>query len=157
MITLPSQAPTIQIRNQDDESVSLQDLRGSWVVLFLYPKDNTSGCTKEACGFRDAHAELQALGVTVIGLSKDSPKSHQGFIQKQSLDFPLWSDQETKLIQELGAWKEKSMYGRTYMGIVRSTFVIDPTGTIVHVWDKVKPATHPQEVLEWMNNHLKSQ
>ena len=130
-------------------SCSLADFKGQKTVLYFYPKDNTSGCTAEACDFRDNYNRLTAKAV-VIGVSPDSVKSHIGFRQKQGLNFILLSDSEHKLAEALGVWKEKSMYGRKYMGIERSTFVIDKDGKIAHEWRKVKVAGHVDEVMKFL-------
>ncbi|MDA1079182.1 MAG: peroxiredoxin [bacterium] len=135
----------ISVSDQDGSEVSLQNQLGHYTVLYFYPKDDTPGCTKEACSFRDAEAEMQKLGVTVIGVSPDKPASHQKFQKKYSLSFPLWSDPEHKLAEAFGAWGGK---------ILRSTFVIDPKGKIVAVWPKVKPEAHAEEVLEFLRENL---
>ena len=128
--------------------------RSSYVVLYFYPKDNTPGCTKEACEFRDAEAEMKKLGARVIGVSKDSPKSHQNFADKYNLNFELWSDQDHQLIEAFGAWVQKKKFGKTYMGIARSTFILDPEGKIIKVWENVKPEGHAQEVLEFLRGKI---
>ena len=122
------------------------DLLGQWAVLYIYPKDNTSGCTKETREFNEKHSEFESLGVRIFGLSKDSMKSHISFSEKLSLQFPLISDPQTKLIQNLNAWKEKSMYGKKYMGAERSTFLIDKNLIIKRIWRKVKVDGHVDEV-----------
>lgn len=156
MLTQNDQAPTdISVVNQDDQRVSLADLQGKHVLLYFYPKDNTPGCTKEACSFRDNFSELQNIGVTVIGVSADSPKSHQSFKQKHSLPFPLWSDPDKKLIEAFGVLKEKSMFGKTFLGIQRSSFAIDPNGKILKVWPNVSPQKHTQEVIDFFEKELK--
>lgn len=156
MLTQNDQAPTdISVVNQDNQQVSLADLQGKHVVLYFYPKDNTPGCTKEACSFRDNFSELQNIGVTVIGVSADSPKSHQSFKQKHSLPFPLWSDPDKKLIEAFGVLKEKSMFGKIFLGIQRSSFAIDPNGNILKVWPNVSPQKHPQEVIDFFEKELK--
>jgi len=121
-------------------------LKGKPYVLYFYPKDDTSGCTAEACGFRDALPTFSKLGLTVIGVSKDSLESHEKFAKKYNLTFPLASDKESDLCEKFGVWKQKSMYGRTYMGIERSTFLIDAKGKIVGVWHKVSVPGHIDEV-----------
>ncbi len=148
MLTVDDNAPQdVVITDQDGEDASLADLRGSWVVVFFYPRDNTPGCTTEVCSFRDSIEPLKKAGAVVIGVSKDSEKSHQKFIEKQSLNFPLWADPEHKLMEAFGTWQLKKFMGREYMGTTRSTFLIDPSGKIVHVWEKVKPAGHAEDVL----------
>ncbi len=154
---LPKNSPAplnIPITDQDGNEVSLQDQLGHYTALYFYPKDDTPGCTKEACSFRDAEKEMQKLGVTVIGVSPDKPASHQKFQKKYSLSFPLWSDPDHKLAEAFGAWGEKKFMGKTYQGILRSTFIIDPEGKIVAVWPKVKPAEHAAEVLEFLRENL---
>jgi len=127
--------------------LTLQSLRGKTVVLYFYPKDNTSGCTKEACGFRDANDDLQDLGVVVLGVSKDSLKSHGNFAAKHELNFPLLSDPDREVIEAYSAWVEKRNYGRTYFGIERCTYLIDGEGVIRKVWRKVKVKDHVEQVL----------
>lgn len=142
--------PVPKFTLQDDQgaTVTQHDLEGAWVVLYAYPKDNTPGCTTEACDFRDNWARVQAAGARVYGLSKDSVKSHQGFIAKQGLPFRLLSDPEAVLLKALGAYGAKLMYGKEVEGIIRSTFLVDPKGVIRHVWPKVSVNGHVQEVLE---------
>lgn len=130
-----------------EKTFKLADFSGQQVVLYFYPKDNTSGCTQEACAFRDNYNRLLSKAV-VIGVSPDSIKSHIGFQQKQNLNFILLSDPEHKLSEAFGVWKEKSMYGRKYMGIERSTFILDKQGKIVREWRKVKVPGHVDEVLK---------
>lgn len=131
---------------QQEATVSLSDFRGQWLVLYFYPKDNTSGCTKQACALRDAWQELQEIS-TVIGVSGDSIKSHQKFIQDHRLPYVLWSDADHALALACGVWVEKSMYGRTYMGMERTTYLVDPSGVVRAVFPKVKPDQHLDKVL----------
>ena len=131
-----------------DGQVHLGDLKGKNVVLYFYPKDDTPGCTKEACNFRDANHLLQRRGVVVLGVSADDVASHQEFADKYSLPFPLLSDTDTKVSQLYDVWKEKNMYGKKYMGVNRETFLIDKEGVVRKIWHKVKPDEHAQEVLE---------
>jgi peroxiredoxin Q/BCP len=140
--------PAFSLSDDHGVTVSPSDWAGSWVVLYAYPKDSTPGCTTEACDFRDNWARVQALGVKVYGISKDSVKSHQNFIAKQSLPFRLLSDPEATLLKALGAFGKKMMYGKEVEGIIRSTFLIDPKGVIRHVWPKVSVKGHVAEVLE---------
>ena len=133
----------------NEKEYSLSDIKGEKVILYFYPKDNTSGCTQEACDFRDNINRLTNYA-TVVGVSPDSIKSHLKFREKQSLNFILLSDTEHKLAEEYGVWKEKSMYGRKYMGIERSTFVLDKNGNIEKEWRKVKVKGHIDEVLEYL-------
>ena len=150
MLKVGDKAPVIEVKDINNENVSLADLSGQYVVLYFYPKDDTPGCTKEACSFRDWNAELKKLGVKVVGVSKDSVTSHKKFIEKYELNFDLWSDEDHQLIEAFGAWQKKSMMGKEYMGTVRSTFVIDPKGIILRVWDKVNPPEHGQEIRDFI-------
>jgi peroxiredoxin Q/BCP len=131
----------------DSGTVALKDLKGKTVVLYFYPKDDTSGCTKEACDFRDGLPDFSKAKAVVIGVSKDSVESHKKFKTKHKLNFALGSDEDGKVCNAYGVWKEKSMYGRKYMGIERSTFVIDGAGVLRAEWRKVKVADHADEVL----------
>jgi peroxiredoxin Q/BCP len=140
-------APDFTLTADGDKEVTLSDYRGQRVVLYFYPKDHTSGCTTEACNFRDDYSQIIAAGAVVLGVSPDSVKSHDGFKLKYELPFALLSDPEHRVAEMYGAWGEKKMYGRTYLGILRSTFVIDEEGKIVKVFPKVKPKNHSQEVL----------
>jgi len=128
--------------------LSLSQLKGQAVVLYFYPKDNTSGCTKEAEAFRDLYEDFRKAGAEIVGVSKDSVKKHDNFRDKIAIPYPLVSDEDGTLCEDYGVWVEKSMYGRKYMGIERATFLIDKTGTIARVWRKVKVAGHAEEVLE---------
>ena len=144
----------IKLQGLDTEGIekefSLNDFKGQKVILYFYPKDNTSGCTQEACDFRDNINRLTSYA-TVIGVSPDSIKSHKSFKEKQSLNFILLSDPEHKLAEEFEVWKEKSMYGRKYMGIERSTFILDKNGKIEKEWRKVKVKGHVDEVIEYLS------
>ena len=131
----------------DDGTLSLETLRGGKVVLYFYPKDSTPGCTIEAKGFRDLHDAFAAKGVTILGMSKDPPKKHKSFKAKECLPFTLVSD-EGGLCEAYGVWREKTLYGRKYMGIARVTFLVDEAGIVSRVWDPVKAAGHAQEVLD---------
>lgn len=148
MLEIGTRAPDFTLPDQNGVSHSLSDYRGKKVILYFYPKDQTAGCTKEACSFRDRYPQITEKGAVVIGISKDSVKSHKNFEEKQSLPFTLLSDEDTAVIQMYDVWKEKKMAGRTYMGIVRSTYLIDEEGVIVKTYDKVKTAVHGDEVLE---------
>lgn len=148
-------APSFSAPDATGRPVSLARFKGKkTVVLYFYPKDNTSGCTQEACGFRDAHAKLKKAGVEVIGISPDSVASHEKFSAKFDLPFPLVADEDKQICQSYGVWQEKSMYGRKYMGVARTTFIIDRKGRIAHVFEKVKPAGHEEEVLTWIKQNL---
>ena len=156
MLKINDQAPLdIKVFDEAGKLISLRSLLGKYVVLYFYPKDNTPGCTTEACNFRDANIELKELGAIVIGVSKDSVASHQKFKVGHQLNFPLWSDSDHKLLAAFGAWQEKKMFNKIYLGIVRSTFILDPQGKIVKVWEKVNPKNHDEEVLEFFKK-LKS-
>jgi len=141
-------APDILLTADDGSPIALSDLRGQRVVVYFYPKDDTSGCTQEACEFRDQAAEFDAVGARVIGISPDSIASHVNFRDKHGLPFTLLSDPNHEAAEAYGVWVEKSMYGRTYMGIERSTFVIGPDGVLEHALYKVKPAGHAGSILE---------
>lgn len=141
-------APRFTLPSDRGEDVSLESLRGRPVVLYFYPRDDTSGCTTQACEFRDSWAEVQSRGAVVLGVSPDGVKSHQKFRDKFSLPFPLLADEDHAVAEAYGVWGEKSMYGRKYQGILRTTFVIDGAGRIARVFEKVKPKGHAAEVLE---------
>lgn len=141
-------APSCPLAVDGGGNLALSDLKGKIVILYFYPKDSTPGCTREAIDFRDLKGEFDALGAIVIGVSRDSVKSHKGFKKKQDLNFPLLSDPDAMLAQSYGVWKEKKQYGRTFMGIERSTFLIDRQGVIRREWRKVKVDGHAREVLE---------
>jgi thioredoxin-dependent peroxiredoxin len=140
-------APDFTLPTDGGGSISLSSLRGKKVILYFYPKDDTSGCTKEACGFRDAEPDLSKLAAVVVGISKDSVASHDKFKTKYDLPFILASDEKSDVCERYGVWKEKSMYGRKYMGIERTTFLIDEKGAVRAVWNKVKIPGHVDEVL----------
>ena len=141
-------APDFTLENAEGEKVSLGDFQGKTVVVYFYPKDNTPGCTKEACGFRDIYNEILARGAVVIGISADSVKSHANFKTKFDLPFHLLSDPDQSVIKAFGAWGVKRMYGKEYEGLIRCTFVVGGDGVIIKVFPKVKTAEHAAEVLE---------
>jgi peroxiredoxin Q/BCP len=141
-------APDFTVMNDSGEKVKLSDFKGKKVVLYFYPKDDTPGCTKEACAFRDGISEMKKKGAVVLGVSADSVESHKKFKNKFDLNFPLLADTDKKIIEGYGVWKEKSMYGKKYMGIERTTFVIDEQGKISHIFPKVKVDQHYDEVLQ---------
>lgn len=147
------EAPEFELPDADGNQVSLAGLRGKTVVLYFYPKDDTPGCTTEACSFRDTWQELQAEGVVVLGVSRDGGKSHQKFARKHALPFTLLSDEDGTVAQRYGVWVQKSMYGREYMSMARTTFLIRPNGKIGHVWEQVKPESHALKVLEYVRKH----
>ena len=140
-------APDFTLPADDGRTYSLKDLRGKKVVLYFYPKDDTPGCTKEACSFRDNLSRVTSKGAIVLGVSKDDLDSHAKFRKKYSLSFPLLSDPDGKVLEAYGVWKEKSLYGKTFMGVQRSTFIIDENGRIAKVFPKVQVEGHTDEVL----------
>jgi len=140
-------APAFTGEIQDGSKIALKDFKGKWVVLYFYPKDNTSGCTAEACDFRDNMERITSMDAVVIGVSPDSAKSHTNFIAKHNLNFNLIADKEKKILTKYDAMGEKKMYGRTYMGVIRSTYLINPEGKIVYVWSPVKVKGHVDEVI----------
>ena len=142
------QAPTFTLADKDGNMVSLSDFLGKKVVLYFYPKDNTPGCTRQACAFASAYSEFEKKNAAVIGISKDSVASHGKFAEKYSLPFVLLSDPELQAIQAYGVWQEKKLYGKASMGVVRTTFLIDEQGKILKIMPKVKPDTNAAEVLE---------
>ena len=156
MPNIGEKAPEFCLPNQDNEEVCLRDLQGSWVVLYFYPKDNTPGCTTEALDFTAHLEEFQALGATVLGVSPDSVRKHQNFIAKKDLKVTLLADEEKEVCQAYGVWQLKKNYGREYMGVVRSTFIIDPDGIIRAKWEKVKVKGHVEEVLNTLKELVQS-
>lgn len=150
MLEPNTKAPDFTLPNQNGEMVSLSDFWGRKVILYFYPKDNTPGCTRQACAFAAANAELEEAGAVVIGISKDSVASHQKFVQKQKLPFILLSDPELQAIEAYGVWQEKKLYGKVSMGVVRTTYLIDEQGMIEKVMPKVKPDTNAAEILEYL-------
>ena len=141
-------APAFKTKDANGESVSLKDFRGKKVVLYFYPKDDTPGCTKEACSFRDAFSKFKKQGIAVLGVSPDSEASHKKFTAKYKLPFTLLADTDRAIVEAYGVWGEKKFMGRTYMGVYRTTFLIDEKGKIKKVFDKVKPEEHAGEVLD---------
>ena len=148
MATTPYPAPEVILPNETGDIIDIKDFRPNMVVLFFYPRDNTSGCTREAKDFTENIELFNNLNINVFGISKDSISSHEKFIKKQNLTIPLLSDEAGSVCEDFGVWKEKSMYGKIYMGIERSTFIIDGSGSVTHEWRKVKVANHVAEVLE---------
>ena len=148
-------APAFSLEDAAGKTVSLGDFAGKHVILYFYPKDDTPGCTKEACGFRDAWKTLQKLGVSVLGVSPDAGPSHQKFAAKYKLPFPLLSDPDKKVMTKYGAWGEKMMYGKTKTGVIRSTVWIGPKGEVKRHWKKVSSAeAHPEQVLAALQSEL---
>lgn len=140
--------PYFSLADQDGKIRRLEDYRGQWVVLYAYPRDDTPGCTNEACGFRDAMGEFTKRGAVVLGISKDSVTSHAKFVQKYHLPYPLLSDPEHTVLEALGAWGKKAFMGRSFMGTMRRTYILNPFGTIVKEYPHVTPAAHARTVLD---------
>ncbi|HEB61011.1 MAG TPA: peroxiredoxin [Phycisphaeraceae bacterium] len=156
MIEPGRKARAFRARDQHGETHTLKDYHGHWLVLYFYPRDNTPGCTKEACQFNDLLKDIQKLGAKVLGVSPDSEKSHLKFADKFNLSFPLLADQrnkddEPRICKAYGVWQEKKNYGKTYMGIVRTTYIIDPEGRVAHRFDRVKADGHAEKVLHKLN------
>jgi len=145
-VKVGNMAPSLTLVNQDGKKVTAKDLKGQWGVLYFYPKDDTPGCTTEACEFTSILNQFDKLGATVMGVSADPPERHQKFIAKHRLKLDLLSDPDHKAMVRYGAWGEKSMYGKKMMGVIRSTVLIDPSGRIAHHWPKVKAAGHAEAV-----------
>lgn len=148
MLEVGATVPEFCLPNQDEEEICLRDIKGRWIVLYFYPKDSTPGCTTEACDFTAAVPDFEGLDAIVLGVSPDSPKKHRNFIEKQNLGITLLADESKELCSLFGVWQLKKNYGKEYMGVVRSTFIIDPDGKIAAVWDKVKVKGHVDEVKE---------
>lgn len=148
MLEVGTKAPAFTLPDQNGEMHSLEDYRGKKVILYFYPKDNTAGCTKQACGFAERYPQIQEKGAVVLGVSKDSVKSHKNFEEKYSLPFTLLSDPEHKVLEMYGAWGEKKNYGKVSMGTIRTTYLIDEEGTIIKAMGKVKAADNPAQMLE---------
>jgi peroxiredoxin Q/BCP len=148
MVEIGDAAPQFCLTGGNGQEVCLNDFQGKWLVLYFYPKDNTSGCTREAVNFSAALPALQDMGAEVLGVSRDSPASHRKFAEKHGLSLKLASDQEHKVTEAYGAWSLKKMYGKEGFGVVRSTFLIDPQGKIAHIWKKVKVDGHADAVIK---------
>ena len=148
MIEVGKTAPAFKLRDQDGNELALKELRGETVVLYFYPRADTPGCTTQACALRDSSADYDALGVRVIGVSRDEPEELKAFQDKYKLPFTLLSDPDHKVHEKYGAWGERSMYGNKFMGALRSTFVIDPKGKVAHVIPKAQPKKHDGQVLK---------
>jgi thioredoxin-dependent peroxiredoxin len=146
-----TKAPTFKLPSSTGETIDLSKLKGQRVVLYFYPRADTPGCTKEACGFRDAIASYKKLGVPVFGVSPDPVEDVKKFAEKFQLNFPLLADADHAVAEKYGVWQERSMYGKKYMGVARTTFIIGPDGKIAYVIEKVKPEGHDQEVLGLLN------
>lgn len=141
-------AKDFTLPDQDGKSHSLADYRGKWVVLYFYPKDDTPGCTKEACNFRDSLAELKNMGVVILGVSKDSVSSHKKFAEKYNLNFPILSDEAKEVIQKYDAWGKKKFLGKEFEGTIRTTYLINPEGQITKVYKNVNPSIHAGEIIK---------
>ena len=150
MLQAGMKAPQFTLMNEAGEKISLSDFAGKKVVVYFYPKDNTPGCTRQACAFAAAYEDFRQMDVTVIGISKDSQRSHSNFIRKYALPFLLLSDPELEAIQAYDVWKEKKLYGNVSMGVVRTTYVIDEDGIIEKVFEKAKPDTNAAEILSYL-------
>ncbi|MCP4583004.1 MAG: thioredoxin-dependent thiol peroxidase [candidate division Zixibacteria bacterium] len=148
MLTIGKPAPDFELPDQFGNKHKLSDYRGKSIVIYFYPKDNTPGCTKEACSFRDSFADYRKAGVEVLGISVDDEKSHEKFIDKYNLPFTLLSDKDKEVVEKYGVWVEKNMYGRKYFGTARKTFLLDKEGVLKYVFGKVKPEHHATDVLE---------
>ena len=148
MIQLEEKAPEFCLPNQDDIEICLRDLQGKWVVLYFYPRDNTPGCTTEACEFTAAAPDFSNLDAIILGVSADSTKKHRNFIEKKELGITLLSDEDTSMMQEYGVWQLKKNYGKEYMGISRTTLIINPEGVVKALWEKVRVKEHVAKVQE---------
>ena len=148
MVEIGKKAPEFCLPNQDDVEICSRDLLGKWVVLYFYPRDNTPGCTTEACDFTEAAPDFSDLDAIILGVSADSTKKHRNFIEKKELGITLLSDESTEMMQEYGVWQLKKNYGKEYMGIVRTTLIIDPEGVVRALWEKVRVKGHVEAVKE---------
>ena len=148
MLEVGTKAPAFELPDQDGVMHTLEEYRGKKVILYFYPKDNTPGCTKQACGFAERYPQFQEKGAVVLGVSKDSVKSHKNFETKYELPFTILSDPERQAIEAYDVWKEKKNYGKVSMGVVRTTYLIDEEGILIRAMDKVKAADNPQQMLE---------
>lgn len=157
MIKTGQTAPLdIEVMDATGSPISLRTFLGSYVVLYTYPKDETPGCIKEACSIRDVYEEFKTLGVTVIGVSPDDETSHKNFAEHHHLQFPLWADTKHELLAALGVWREQSSMGKTFMGVSRTTFLIDKEGNIVHIWENVNPEGHGEAVVDYVSKLIKT-
>ncbi len=139
------------LQSSDGKMISPLEFRGKWTILYFYPKDDTPGCTKEACNFRDSMNEYRKRNVLIYGVSPDDTASHNKFIEKFSLPFPLLSDPSHEMLEDFGVWQEKSMYGKTYMGVARTTVIVDPDGRIAKIFDDVKVDEHAKQILDYLD------
>ena len=150
MLSIGTKAPDFTLKNQNGDDVSLSQFSGKRVVLYFYPRDNTPGCTRQACSFQELQQAIAAQGAVILGISADSVASHTRFAEKYGLTFLLLSDPQRDVIKAYDVWKEKKMYGKVSMGVVRSTYVIDANGVIEQAWEKVKPDQNPTQALEYL-------
>ena len=148
MLEVDDQVPDFCLPNQDDEEICFRDIKGRWIVLYFYPKDNTPGCTTEAIGFTEALPDFEEMDAMILGVSPDSPQKHRNFIEKKDLKITLLADEDKTLCKNFGVWQLKKFMGKEYMGVVRSTFIINPEGKIGAVWSKVRVKGHVEEVKE---------
>ncbi len=148
MLEEGKKAPTFKLTDQNEKTISLSDYKGKNIILYFYPKDDTSGCTAEACSFRDDFPKFKKVDAVILGVSPDSVESHKKFAKKYNLNFSLLADENKEVIKKYDVWKEKSMYGRKYMGVERTTYIIDPEGKIKKIFRKVKVQGHNEEVME---------
>ncbi len=155
MLETNSKAPAFYLPDQDGNIHSLDEYAGGWLLVYFYPKDDTPGCTEEACSLRDNLSALTSKGLTIVGISTDGIASHRKFADKFSLPFTLLSDEKKEAVEAYGVWAEKSMYGKKYMGTLRSSFLIRPDGTIAKIYEKVKPGEHAAEILQDMDEFSK--
>lgn len=146
-VAVGKKAPAFKLPDEGGKTHTLKEYAGKWLLIYFYPKDDTPGCTIEACTIRDQFKDFKKIGATVVGVSTDSVKSHKKFKDAYELPFTLLSDEDKKMVSAYGVWTEKSMYGRKYMGTVRSSFLVDPKGIVRKVYEKVKPAKHAAEVI----------
>ena len=152
LLDIGTPAPAFTLMNADGNPISLKDHLGKWVVIYFYPKAMTPGCTIQACGLRDSYAELAKHDAVVLGISPDEPTLLKKFVHNEHLNFTLLSDSTHATAELYGVWQQKSMYGKTYMGVARSTYVISPSGHVAQVWPNVKPETHAQAILDWFEH-----
>jgi len=148
MLEVGDAIPAFCLANQDEEEICIRDIKGRWAVIYFYPRDNTPGCTTEACDFTEALPNFTNLGAIVLGVSPDTPRKHRNFIEKKELNITLLADEEKSLCKDFGVWQLKKNYGKEYMGVVRSTFLIAPDGTLAYKWEKVRVKEHVKAVQE---------
>lgn len=155
MLNIGDTAPDFKLPDQNDTIKTVQDFAGKWLILYFYPKAMTPGCTTQACFLRDHKAELERLNAVAVGVSPDAPKRMKKFEERDALNFTLLGDENHEMLEAYDTWQEKSMYGRKYMGVMRTTYIISPNGKISHKIPKVKPKTHHEEVINWLKENTK--